>query len=854
MAMVGRVMLIGSFSAVVVLLSGQHVSALTCENFEIIYVRGSGQKVEASQGQEGYQEEREALKASLSRLILNDYNFTELDEVSLGLTGNYEAVKVSDEAILTGFNAFINGGQIGKYARSVAGGVSLLEEYITARYDTDPLSCYVLSGYSQGAHVVGDFLSKIVDKQYLVERIKYIGLAGDPKLDLDGIDVIPGKNVPWYRGDAIPLIQGGMLGSRKPYLPNNEGSLMIQSGSWCSNIDVVCSSNFVAAKTDGHFEYPTVAIPHMALEIANVINSPTGVIDKNKRPAETCGRAKQDVVVLLDISPAMRREASLFTDTRMFYGGQTGQLPPTAGEMLARTGCGDTRFAVMGYGDAGNEAPRLLLDFTTDPNQYDALMKSLYKPLSSNIYARTPFREGVLRALELGWRPDASRTIMAITDIAGSGGMGFYPWSDSRTSQPYLTSALSQELITKAREKETIVVGIPVTHGFSGMTRAPGDTTNIEAMTYLQMIARATGGYMWVKQVPNYGAYNFKYTHIDQTINYTNQLREKTIASVNSVRGKVGQQLQLSVSDPLSLLAAAGLRNDAAMYEWRIDCDDKLKTPLYNSQRTVAFVPTKAQTCLAAVLVRVQQGTGNGCYSCPEPFPPYMYRAVSFTLDIKPATYVPKIPSQITDLKKTIYDSSVRYTWEPPDETNASSDIVYVVKDSDGSVLAATTARELNILDTDRSDPFISIVAAGDEGLSPAVTSPSASTVDNRTAQLPPNPDEDRPLFEYDGQAMVSPGSGVPPAMVASVTPLLVASNASTDVGQTSNETVKPVLGSNVSVNSSVADSSSDNEFSAHTKEQGAYKSEIGLTLFWATLLLFVTVALIKRRKNHIYP
>jgi len=748
--MVGKLTTFGFGSIVMlicVLFPAQQLNAVSpaCndEPMRIIYVRGSGEVYGGNIF--------ESLQANLNKnLIGSTYQLHELkpDLLVSQEAEEYQAISIlgSISENTTGTVALLTAGEFGKYSKSVDSGVDLL-----ATYFAETGSCTILIGYSQGAHVIGDFLEINRNDLGLLSKIKYVGLIGDPKLDLDGIDFIPGKNVPWYRGTAIPLIQGGILGNRKPYMPNGNNQLLLPVSSWCFNDDVVCSSNFVAAGTNAHAMYPDRAIPQMAIEIASIINNPTGTVTKDLYAAETCGPAKQDIVVLVDTSPLMRREVSIFTDSPMFYGSEAGKPLPTAGQMILQSGCGDTRLAVVGYGRAQDGPPRLLLDFTKNPADYDSLMKSLYQPNSTGQYERTQLREGALTALDSSWRQGAAKTVIAITDIAGSGNAGsnaWRGWDDQLAQTTYLRDSLSQSLFTKIREKDAVLLGIPVLHSFGGFSRVAGDEAATEVYSYLKMIVSSTGGYFWPRVVPNYSTYNFKFTRLDTTINHVMQMREKTVANIAPAKGRVGVPITLRVTDPISLATAATMRNDSVQYKWHLDCDDKSKF-LYEFGQTITFTPDKAQTCVGSVIMSVRQRTGAGCYSnCPEPFPPYLYKSLPIVIDIKPSNYVPKVPAKITTLQKTIYSHKVEYSWDEP-AYNGDEKIVYILREPDGTVLAITTERAAVIEDTGGSDHEITLGAAGLDGQSVIVSSSTASTLDLRPIELPPEPEpESEPVVQ----------------------------------------------------------------------------------------------------------
>ena len=710
------------------------------ERKRIVYVRGSGQDYEKS-------EELDKLRESLELSI--DEELYVLDE----LENTIDFLKTEPEyksiAVFGGLSDTLNGGaaiifqsSFGKYRQSVNSGKNLLEKYI--RYYAKLGVCVIPIGYSQGAQIVGETLLEFKDEPWILSKIKYVGLLGDPKLDLYGIDIVPGKNIPWYRGNAVPLIQKGILENRSPYIPIEENKPLVTVSSWCYDDDLICTGNYAGGIiNNGHSKYPSRSIPSMATEIASII-SPTHVgVSSGSYPRQICGTAKQDIVILLDTSPLMRRDAKLFTDTPMYDPFHTtpqgAKLPArTAGQMLTSVGCGDTRLAVVGYGRANDGPPRLLLDFTNNAAAYDELMKSLYEPSATGTYDRTQFREGVMEALNANWREGANRAIYAFTDIAGSGpewGNGTSGYADSLKQDRYRKDITTQQVLNEARNKRTVIWGLPVRHSYAGYAPATpvsgGDTRS-----YLNMFTEQTGGYNWNKEWINYGDYNFKFTRLHESLNEALQRQDRLMATVTPAQGKVGERLSIKLVDTVSLLATAKLRNDSIGYRWHVDCLDKTVAVSKISDE-LSFVPTTPQKCTGSVIVAVKNMTGNGCYSgCPEPYPPYMQRSFPFEIDIRPDDYIPKIPAQITHIQKTIFDDKVEYVWEAP-VYNGNESLVYVVRDEDGSVLAATTTRSLTITDTQKNDPTVYIEAAGLDGRSAAASSDSANiVVDMRVSDI----------------------------------------------------------------------------------------------------------------------
>lgn len=734
-------------------------NALDCPDTEVIYARGSGQQIGAGMENEIKKQTSEKLNALN---ITND--FKSLSKQMLpGLHYDYPAKSIwgwDDEKLqfgtLDGAEALVSGQEFGTYKYSVQDGIETFYEYIER--SNCPASNLVLIGYSQGADVIGKVMS---DDRYasIMQRVKYIGLLGDPKLDIKSTPESIFTDPYWYRGTAVPLIQGGVLMSKTPY-DSNIPNLNNKFGSWCLKDDIICAMLGTAA---GHGKYLSNGdINNMALEIANAINNPTGVVDKNLRTPDYCTtNKKQDIVMLVDTSPFMRRNQALFTDTTLYN--YNPRQAKTAGQQIVDAGCGDTRVAVVGYAGPG-EDPRLLLDFTSKASDYDALMKSLYQPSDTGTYGRTQLREGAIMASQVNWREDAMKTVFTLTNVTGSGPTSTWRgWGENYPK--YLSDVKTQELIEKFRAKNIVMLGMQVPSDYTGYTLAPNEDANstYDANGYLlKSIINATGGYAWIRQYNYYDPYTFKKTLLDITLNDSFKMRSSIDANVPSFRGEVGKQLTLDLQDNLHYLAAAKLRGDGVSFTWYADCSDNAISRLYDIRQKVLFTPTKAGKCKGAVHISLQRNTPNGCYfGCPEPFPPYAFRSIPFDIDVKPAGYVAKVPGPVTNIDKTIYDDSVVYTWDEP-VYYGSEPLVYLVKDQDGSIVAATRTRKLTITDTNKTDPTVSITPLGEDGraepaasdddfvdthdmrtpdqTSEPVSDPTNTPVVHNNPTIPPNP------------------------------------------------------------------------------------------------------------------
>ena len=106
-----------------------------------------------------------------------------------------------------------------------------------------PGETFVVSGYSQGAQVVGEALFAL--DRATRDRIAFVALFSDPKLYLpEGRGPFPpacrGDESPWRRGTVSCWTDNGILEGRDPYLPDD---IADRTGSWCDGNDGICDGN-----------------------------------------------------------------------------------------------------------------------------------------------------------------------------------------------------------------------------------------------------------------------------------------------------------------------------------------------------------------------------------------------------------------------------------------------------------------------------------------------------------------------------------------------------------------------------------------------------------------------------------
>ncbi len=286
-----------------------------CSKVETFFARGSGQTLRGVT----YEKFVDQLNLRLeSEYIPNHY---ELGTEKYG-GSKYKAVKVNGWPNLAtvGLTARVSAGEAGEYSESVRSGVIEMHHYLNQRYEKCKShgSYYILGGYSQGAHVIGNALREIPD--YIKDRIVFVAMLGDPKTYFP-----EGNGQPWSNASA-PCSDGksswsmyretlgscwmrqGSLGARDPYVPPD---MVSKTGVWCHSVDAICGSGFWPWQDEGHGTYadPGKGIEWAAWKASHLLKQ--AIAGKEPRtptyPIDTkyhfgMGVNGQNVVFLIDTS------------------------------------------------------------------------------------------------------------------------------------------------------------------------------------------------------------------------------------------------------------------------------------------------------------------------------------------------------------------------------------------------------------------------------------------------------------------------------------------------------------------------------------------------------------------------
>ncbi|MEA2272489.1 MAG: hypothetical protein QOI98_1197 [Solirubrobacteraceae bacterium] len=190
-------------------------TGLACSAAEFIGVRGSGEDYNTNYGMGA------TIKGVYDRLARHVPKGKKLQRYGL----DYPAVAIDWQAPA--------------YFWSVGTGKSNLENRLHSDASACPTMKFVISGFSQGAHVVGDAIEELTrNNDGVVSHIAGVAIYGDPRFSKD--------DTATARGDYDPN-HWGTLGARGNYSSQINDRL----GDWCRIRDAICQG-FNAGDTASH--------------------------------------------------------------------------------------------------------------------------------------------------------------------------------------------------------------------------------------------------------------------------------------------------------------------------------------------------------------------------------------------------------------------------------------------------------------------------------------------------------------------------------------------------------------------------------------------------------------------------
>lgn len=209
-------------------------AASSCSDFYVIFARGSGQGLNDID----HQSFSSAIKDIFNRLDGLTYSYYQLGESNRYGT-QYPAIGIEQPKIISG--AILSGGQSFEFGQNIQAGMQELKNLYHRVSSSCPNTRFILAGYSQGAMVISQTLSKFNSR-----KIFYYASFGDPKLYLpEGFGLLPpacrNKNFSPYRQNVPDCyVEQGLLGGLHPYIKQ---SFNQKVGAWCNIADFICGSS-----------------------------------------------------------------------------------------------------------------------------------------------------------------------------------------------------------------------------------------------------------------------------------------------------------------------------------------------------------------------------------------------------------------------------------------------------------------------------------------------------------------------------------------------------------------------------------------------------------------------------------
>lgn len=288
-------------------------------------------------------------------------------------------------------NAELPWNAAGTYYTSVTTGVANLNTLLNEQVRQCPDQKFILGGYSQGAHVVGDTLYML--GEVIKNNIVYVGLFGDPKFRVDSYAA---------RGDYKRML-GGILEARNTDFPFEFNSKL---QSWCKEGDGICEDN-VKVEIENkslHNTYSASEIPMAANHASQLLKQHfTGYQFKSIHPGLMA--EKLDVMYVVDTTATMQGVVNNLVANTSYITSQTIGLGT------------DTRIGLVQYNDSidgcGIKKPETLLDLTSNFSQFAGYFSFLSASCGGSSGDDT--YGGLWKAIHgQAWRSDARKVIILL--------------------------------------------------------------------------------------------------------------------------------------------------------------------------------------------------------------------------------------------------------------------------------------------------------------------------------------------------------------------------------------------------------------------------------------------------------
>lgn len=657
-----------------------------CKDVLLLSLRGSGQTLESSR-------EMERLSSQLAEgLKLISFDRKQIDYPALGLSDwfGFGPPKIEfrfPKLVIDWDNTLMS-----PYYESMSKGRDSLGQYLSSRAASCPRELYVVAGYSQGAHALGEKLSTL--DRSIRDRIIFTALFGDP--------VATATRGPWSRGSAaLPLGALAISGTnRNPYLPVD---LESKSGLWCDVYDVICNApeaffravakaslkpiagayasdeTFKDMLTKAHSEYaePEKEVDTAAREIIERLKRavPAWKNQIRPKPATPTAEAKNiDIAFVIDTTASM--------------GPYISDVKRRISDIVAALSLGQARVAVVEYKDYGDAyVSRVNTPFTTDPSVFksavDRLQASGGGDVPESVYT------GLHTAFTLNWRPGAVKLAILI--------------GDAPAHNPDKQGFTRERILAEAYALDPVVIS-PLQVGSSSATAAD-----------FGALAAGSGGTVY----PISSATELSGSIIKLLENFR-------MAPYAALQGpwatEPNEPLRVKAGTPIQFSAIGSNDPDSAIetYEW--DFTDDRKPDLIGPVPFAQFSFADGFSGFVSVTVRSYDGgtaTAN-------------LRVIASN-----GTPMPTPPSAPQSLTAKAKFRTVSISWTPP---QASSNALtgYIVFDKENHIVAVTKGTSLVVQTPTLDDWAFSVSAFNDAGYSiPATVSIKARGVASKIKGWP---------------------------------------------------------------------------------------------------------------------
>jgi len=254
-----------------------------------------------------------------------------------------------------------------------------------------------LAGYSQGAHVIGEFLAGASSGS--LNGIAFVGLFGDPKFHAASITA---------RGDTT---ENGVLEARIPYVPTSIANRTLSFCEATGGGDAICSNDpakLVSGRNGVHGEEyqrdRSTAIPE-AVNAAIIRGlAPRLTVTLPIVPIDvTETRPPVDIVFVIDTTGSM---GSTIASVR-------AEVSDVATALTTRFF--DARVALTEFRDQGDSPERrIVLNLTSDLNAFSTSLDGM--SVGGGGDSPEAALAGLQEAFKVSWRNGASKLALLITD------------------------------------------------------------------------------------------------------------------------------------------------------------------------------------------------------------------------------------------------------------------------------------------------------------------------------------------------------------------------------------------------------------------------------------------------------